>query len=273
MIKKKRMINILLLFLVGILLTGMALGHGTEEEIKETNSAPAPTLFIIITAAWITLIVIYMLTIGKKNSENYKPLFFWIIAIPVILSTLYLAGFTIYENVSSETGGPVHWHADYEVYVCGEKLELVEPEGVLNNKIGTTLFHEHEDGRIHTEGTLKDIDEVRLGGFFEIIGGELEHEHLEYPTQGGLISKEEGDLCGDQKGELKVYVNGKSEEHYEDYLIYPAGNVPPGDCIIIEFGVDLGEITERLCASWDVQKWNYDSFERPEITLGGEMWQ
>jgi len=270
----KRGLNLGFVVLIVILLVlSFVSAHGDEGEALENNKVPSPVLFIVITIIWVAIVVVFILAIWGKYSQNYKPLFFWIIAIPVILSTLYLAGFTIYENISSETGGPVHWHADYEVFVCGEKLELVEPEGVLDNKIGSALFHEHEDGRVHTEGTIEDISKVSLGKFFETIGGELEHGHLEYPTHESIVSKEEGDLCGDQEGELKVYINGKSEDHYEDYLIYPAGNVPPGDCIIVEFGIDLKDSTEKLCASWSVQEWNYGSFERPEVTIGGITWQ
>ncbi|MBI2142977.1 hypothetical protein HYU20_01395, partial [Candidatus Woesearchaeota archaeon] len=47
-------------------------------------------------------------------------------------------------------------------------------------------------------------------------------------------------------------VQEKLGSHYEDYVPSPFGNVPPGDCIIFEFGSAVKEKTERMCESYEV---------------------
>ena len=193
--------------------------------------------------------------------------------VPIVLSSLYLAGNTIYENITSETGGPVHWHADYEVWVCGEKLDFIDPKG-LRGKIGSSSFHEHNDDRVHFEGTPKNISDINLKNYFSIIGGELDLGHIIYPTNDGIIEYKDNDVCpGENPGKLRVYVNGKLEEHFEDYVIYPDSSVPPGDCIIIIFDETDEETTNKICTSWEVAGWNYDSFERKEIIIGDNTWK
>jgi len=99
-------------------------------------------------------------------SEKTKHFLFFAIAIPVVIATLYLGGATVYLNLVSETGGPIHWHADIEVWVCDEKYELKDPEG-FDNRLGPVILHEHNDNRLHVEGLLLDIKQVSLGEFFQ----------------------------------------------------------------------------------------------------------
>ena len=190
-----------------------------------------------------------------------------------MFSSLYLGGNTIYENIASETGGPVHWHADYQVIVCGEEKELIDPEGITN-RIGTAEIHEHNDNRIHIEGTLKKIEEASLENYFASIGGELELNHLIYQAEDGTINVENGDACSNGKpGILKVFVNGKRIDNSPEYIIYPNSRVPPGDCIIILFDETNSDTTNIICESWEVQGWNYDSFKRREIKIGDNSWE
>ena len=81
------------------------------------------------------------------------------------------------------------------------------------NKIGSALFHEHNDDRIHIEGSVKLLKDFDLSSYFEVVGGKLENGHLVYPSVNGEIEKRNGDLCiGESR--LKVYVNGKKIENY-----------------------------------------------------------
>lgn len=220
-----------------------------------------PVTYIILTSILLVLISI-VAVVAKKFTEKNKKSLFWIIVITVMLTTLYLGGHTIYENVTSVTKGPVHWHADYQVWACGERLELVDPTG-LSGEIGSTTLHEHDDDRIHVEGTVMDYDDISLEKYFFVIGAELTLESILFPTEEqGVISYANGDDCPDGRpGELKIYVNGAHLDDMHDYLYFPATLVPPGDCIIIEFGAGLAETTERICESWEVQEWNYENYE------------
>lgn len=243
----------------------------------------SPALLIEFTFAWLILCIIILLFMRKRfveeGKKKFKPiknsvkmLIFWLMVLPIIFSTLYISAMTIQENIISVTGGPVHWHADYEVWVCGQKLDLINPE-FPRNKIGSPLLHEHNDDRIHVEGTVNDLKDVSLGKYFSVIGGFLTNERISYASSEGPISYSNGEKCPDgTTGEIKVYVNGQRLADYGNYVLYPDAYSPPGDCIIIEFGSTESVSTNKLCASWVAKGWNYDNFEREEKNIGGYTW-
>lgn len=221
-----------------------------------------PVLYIEISAIILVVLTVFIIVNkGKIVDSKYKKLVFLAFVIPVLLSTFYLAGFTVHKNLNSETKGPVHWHADFEIWVCGEKIDLVNPTG-LANKIGTPLFHEHNDDRIHVEGTVNRVEDVNIGAFFKTVGGDLTTTSFKYPTSDGrMIDVTNGDNCGEQEGELKVYVNGVKNDNPADYMYYPHSGVPPGDCIIVEFGSNLEDTTDRVCNFWAANDWNYENYK------------
>ena len=270
----KKYILILSIIAFSCFLLSTIISAHTEENNKQAISYSKwinPIIYIEITGL-IIIITTALMLISNTLKEKHKKLLFLVIAIPSILSTIYLSGFTIYETFTSETRGPVHWHADYQVIACSEQLDLIDPK-FPSNKIGSPLFHEHNDDRIHIEGTVKNLEEITLNRYFEIISGELENNHLVYQTENNIINYENGDTCPDgTKGALKVYINGKKEENYEDYVIYPDSRVPSGDCIIILFDNSDSETTNILCDSWKVNDWNYDNFKRRKITMGDKTW-
>src|SRR3990172_4794098 len=131
-----------------------------EEEVEIT---PAPVRFIDrvqdlsllglqLTGAWVGLLLIFSL-LWKNKTEFGKRALYLGIAVPVVLTPLFLAGGTVYLNLASVTGGPVHWHADYQVWACGQQLDLVDPRG-LANRVGSPVFHEHEDQSLHLHGVM-----------------------------------------------------------------------------------------------------------------------
>ena len=219
------------------------------------ESLSNPIIYIIATTA--LLLIMTSLTFSRKKiHKKTKRWFFWLMVIPIILSSLYLAAHTVYDNITSVTHGPVHWHADYEVWACGEKLDLTDPGG-LSNKIGTPLLHEHNDNRIHVEGVVKRFEDINLGNFFNVIGGKLMSDHLSYPTNNGLLMYKNGDSCGNVPGILKVFVNGKRISDPANYVIAPSTFVPPGDCIVIDFSPGDLPQTDYLCTSWKTKGVSY----------------
>ncbi len=227
----------------------------TQSRIENLNQLNLKIL-AVVTAIATTLIVI-SINYEKKIQKIKKPLFLAIV-LPIIAASLFLAGSTIYGNIISTTKGPVHWHADYEVWACNQKLDLVNPKG-WSNRIGTSTFHEHGDDRIHIEGVVHSLEDVALGRYFTTIGGKLHHDALVYPTEQGTIFYTNGDTCPDgQSGTLKVYVNGKKITQPEKYVITQTPYVPPGDCIIVEFSSGDAETTDKLCASWAAKGWSYE---------------
>ena len=165
-----------------------------------------------------------------------KKILFILIVISIALPTLYLAFATVYENLTSVTGGPIHWHADFEIFVCGNELELKESEG-FEGRVGTELVHAHNDYRIHVEGTLLSMSQASLGNFFSAIGGEMTEDSFEVPLKDKTIGKwHNGDACPDGgKGIWKMYVNDVQQDFDPSYVISPYANVPPGDHIRMVF--------------------------------------
>lgn len=169
-----------------------------------------------------------------KPSRLEKKILFLAIVVPLVAASLYLAFVTVYTNVTSITGGPVHWHADYEIWICGEEVDLVDPEGI-ENRVGTPVVHEHGDNRIHVEGVLTKMEEASIGHYFESVGGSFTKTSITVPTNSGLVSKKNGDPCNGKAGTLKMYVNGQLTSSMDEYVIGPYPDVPPGDFIKFVF--------------------------------------
>ncbi len=222
-------------------------GHEEAGEIQGKTGLPFDPNSLITIASAITFAIIGIsIYLRNRLPDSLKKAFFIIIIISVSISTIYLAGATVLANMSSAAGGPVHWHADYEIWICGQKVLLPEPEN-LENRVGTGTLHHHNEGdeearhgiyRIHIEGVVANLEEVNLGHFFEAIGGQFTHDSIRIPQKdGSVLEYKNRDLCPDGKeGMLNIYVNGELNEEMDEYVIKPYSEVPPGDFIRIVFG-------------------------------------
>ena len=245
-----------LLSATSILAHGGEVPEETEAVAMTTleDSIRSTSIKVVIIASIIILAFIVLTVLLKHFGEGLKKFLFAGVVIPTIAATLYMVGSTLYLNFTSSSGGPVHWHADLEIWDCGNKLDFVDPQGI-SNKVGTSTFHEHNDGRIHIEGVVKEKDEASLGKFFKFVGGSLSTDGFEVPTNNGQITRHNNDTCqnGDM-GTLQVFVyqtrndvfNQQKLNDPASYVLTPEGNVPPGDCIIVEFGKER-EKTDKLC--------------------------
>lgn len=233
---------------------GIAFTSGFWDRIFWSDILP----FVYIASAVIAFLVL-IIVLRPPKSNPAKVFFFSLISLAVILTTLFIASGTVYQNLTSATGGPVHWHADLQVFNCGEGLKLVSPAGALN-RVGTPDVHEHGDGRIHIEGKIKRLEEASLHGFFEAVGGTLTEDELAMPTNDGLVYVQNGKVCPDgSPGTLQVFLwkttNGILEQlklaDFPEYVISPESVIPPGDCVIIEFGPEK-EKTENICLFYEI---------------------
>ncbi len=221
--------------------------HGVNLKQQTLNVTIGVGLFVII-------LLLTALRYQERFTERQKWLFFLGLALPIAAVTLYVAGTTIYLNLTSHTGGPVHWHADFELWNCGEQIDLRDPTG-LSNRIGSPVFHEHGDNRIHVEGVVLNRGDANLHRFFEFIGGTLTAEKLVVPTNNGVVEAGNGGSCNGFPGKVQVFVyktEGRKYEQFKanaDYVLSPSSLVPPGDCLIIEFAAEK-EKTDKLCASY-----------------------
>ncbi len=261
--------GIILLLLLA--LSSSVVGHVSESQESLPDSIQLAEMLkensynvVIVAAIGLIILVAYSIH-AKPRKEKIKRLLFWSIAVLAVGSNLYLAGSTIYLNSVSPTGGPVHWHTDYEIWNCGEKLDLIDPTGI-DNRVGTWEVHEHNDDRMHIEGTITQLKQASFHHFFETVGGEIDAGGMVYPTskQGAYALPRTG-MCNGKRAELQVFLlqvdnpqDAKKWTYGQTKLPYPEGldkimapysNVPPGDCLIIEFDTPK-EKTEHSCASY-----------------------
>ncbi len=203
---------------------------------------------------------------AKPRKENTKRILFVLIVVPVVLTSLYMAGSTFYLNMTSYSGGPIHWHADFEVWNCGERVDIEDPKN-LENRVGSAVFHEHGDDRIHMEGILVEKEDASLGEFIEIIGGEVGSGYVSLPTDNGVLEMRDGNLCNGESGEIQAFVyrvtnpdptkksgfiyKQEKLDDYSEYVLSPYFNVPPGDCIVIEFDQPKDK-TDKMCETYMV---------------------
>ncbi len=255
-----------------LLLVSSVYAHEGEDEVEITSVSSdglvdyfaSTSVYYVLAGSAIVILITLISIFYRRKSEKAKLALFLLILIPVVLVTFYITGTTIYLNYMSQTRGPVHWHADFEIWACGERIDLVNPEG-FSNRIGSPVFHEHGDDRIHVEGVVINKNHVSLRRFFYFVGGTLDEDLLELPINRGIFSVKNGDLCNGKPGELQVFVYNvlnpddtkewKYEqakiEDFENYVLSPYPNVPPGDCIIVEFDADKNK-TDKVCKTFEV---------------------
>jgi len=147
---KKR--YLLLGFLLLILLIPFVIGHdGDVHESSRASFAHSlqTTSFMLVQVLGAaTLFFVVWAVIAKPKKDSGKWALMLAISIPIIVATLFLAGSTIYKNTIADSKGPVHWHADLEIWDCDEMIDIIDPDGLLN-RVGTPVYHEHNENRIH----------------------------------------------------------------------------------------------------------------------------
>lgn len=210
----------------------------------------ASVLLIILTSVSLFL---------KKINKPLKVFLFGSIAIITLLTTVFIAGATVYLNSVSVSKGPVHHHADIEFWECGQELQLKDPQG-LSNKIGTPTLHEHNDKRIHLEGVVVGKNDASLGKFMQVIDGGISPSSITIPTDSGKKTLISGQNCPDgTTAHLQVFIYRVNQgiavqeklTNPQDFIIAPYSAVPPGDCIIVEFDQEKDK-TDKICRSFKV---------------------
>jgi len=233
--KKKLLV---FLFILSILLSPIAFSHGAEEDEFVLDHSKLYPISQLQAAGYGALVfgilIIFILLFHKKMSQIVKRIVYYLLAATASLVTIYLVVTTLHLNTISLTKGPVHWHADFEIWVCGNEIKLAEPKG-LSNKQGIDLMHAHNDNRIHVEGVLLDMKAASLGAFFHAIGGSLSSDGIKVPADNSLLSVHEGDKCNEKPGKLYVFVNGNVISNPSSYVISPYEKVPPGGRIKFVF--------------------------------------
>lgn len=136
------------------------------------------------------------------------------------------------------TGAPRigdHWHASYQVTICGEKQPNMPSFEGSGSSPGT-----HGDGVIHLHpfATSAEGSANTLKGYFETGRGKLSGSEIRSP--GFSKTWKNGDKCEDgTEGTLQVFLNGEKLDDFTRYIS------KDGDRIRIVFGpVEKGDVVE-----------------------------
>lgn len=113
-------------------------------------------------------------------------------------------------NESAGVGTPVHWHADYQLTVCGE-------DQILSG--GPVEAHTHGQTTFHMEGVRQNLEQTQLDWIVDELGGELEAD--------SILGREN---CNGQPANLTVKVNGDKIDDHMNYI------PRDGDFIRIKYG-------------------------------------
>ena len=170
-------------------------------------------VILIASLTLIVLLVIASLIVKNKKYHSLKAPLFVLIASTIVLPSLLLVGSTVYINTVSESGGPVHWHTDYEMWVCGEEIEHRDPYAFLSNKTGTATYHEHDDKRIHLEGVVVDLEyDASLRKFMDVTEGKITNTKLVVPTEDFLFENDiDGDKTSGNQDAVRQFVRNNDE--------------------------------------------------------------
>lgn len=223
------------------------------------------TSMVIAIAASVFIVFLVCLAMFIQNyTETAKKILFGALVVAILLPTIFFVGSTVYMNSISESKGPVHWHADFEIYVCGQPVKLAGPTSRLSNKVGTPVFHHHSDNRIHVEGVVLRRIDFDLRDFFATIGGELTETSFSIPTESGIREIQNGVPCANTVGgvwQVFMYRQDTSNPKifrqeklmsYVEYVLSPHQKIPPGDCFIMEFD-SIKSRTEHLCDMYRIE--------------------
>ena len=166
---------------------------------------------------------------GGLFSNFYFPPWAPVVGVMIIVFGI-LAGVFFFRQTTGDPKVGDHWHASYEVVICGERQPDIPafegPEGV----------HSHGDGLVHMHpfNTSGEGAGARLVRFFEYGGGELTGSRLRMPGEDQTYRN--GETCpnSDIPAEVQVFVNdGTVERKLDDFTRY----VPQdGDTIRIVYG-------------------------------------
>lgn len=101
-------------------------------------------------------------------------------------------------------GTPVHWHADYQITVCGERQVL---QG------GPKLAHTHGEQTFHLEGTRTSHEQTTLKWVVNQLGADF--------SNNGILGHTEPESCpgSDEPGNLSVTANGDELDNPANYTI------------------------------------------------------
>lgn len=107
-------------------------------------------------------------------------------------------GSTGQTNESIGVGQTIHWHADYQITVCGQ-------DRIIQG--GPLQAHTHGEQTLHMEGFRESREQATLDWIIDQLGGELEENSILGTTE-----------CDGEPANLTVTANGEEVEDHLNYI-------------------------------------------------------
>ncbi len=151
-----------------------------------------------------------------QQEKEKKKSYFWIAVTVIALAVFASVIVWLYTHKEETyTDREVHWHAYFDITLCGKKVDLpcnVETPGIVHGEkfCGEHILHHHYDNTAHIEGLIRKKEDIALGKFFDKIGVPFDKDRI--------MDKKNGDLCDGKPGVLKMYVNGQPRTDFRDYV-------------------------------------------------------
>lgn len=158
---------------------------------------------------------------GKKLLRRLRQVLVWAIGFLVLGGMVGTAVMLVFAR-ETRPGPHIgdHWHASYEVWVCGER----QPD--LQHFVGGVSTQGHGAIHINPSDAGEEGPGAALGRFFDYGGYTLTSDSLVIPG----VAVRNGDACDDgPPGQLRVFVDGTRVEDFVNYI------PQDGDEIRIEF--------------------------------------
>lgn len=113
------------------------------------------------------------------------------------------------EEVISRSG--IHWHPQLSIYIKGKQQEIPKDFGI--GAVHLPIHTHDSSGTLHLEmGGTVTRDKIKLGHFFQLWSKEFNS------TQ--IFDKKNG-----EEGRVKMFVNGKENTEFENYLMKDKDNI------------------------------------------------
>jgi hypothetical protein len=153
---------------------------------------------------------------AAQEAKEAKKNYFWIAVTVIVLVAFASAVVWLYTHKEETyTDREVHWHAYFDITLCGQKVDLPcgkETPGIVHGKdfCGEHILHHHFDNTAHIEGLIQKKEDIALGKFFDKISVPFDKDRI--------MDKKNGDLCDGKPGVLKMYVNDQPRTDFRDFV-------------------------------------------------------
>ena len=150
-----------------------------------------------------------------NNKIKRKKIIKYSITTLVLILLIYVTYIFIIAPIKDfkpYTNGPIHWHANFEVDICGEKKDFTKGYDFEDNRKGSLEFHSHNDEIIHIESQVIKKEDLALGNFFDAINVQF--------SESQIMNKNNGDLCpNSNSGKVHMYINDIENYEFRKFII------------------------------------------------------